>query len=221
MLRLLVPLTIVGFIGIGGLGSCTVPQPRSTLASSLEAPDHRALLAESWTAYRKRFIQADGRVIDWEAESRSTSEGQAYAMLRAVIADDPETFALTLRWAETNLQRQDESKIPIDSLWAWKWGQDAGGKWGILDPNVASDADIDGITALILASRRWQRSNYLTLARTKLKDLWTKATITLPADQKRYLLPGAAKLFQRNEKLKANPSYLAPYAFRLFAQVSR
>lgn len=219
MLRLLVPLTIIGCISIGGLVSCTVPPPRSTLASSVEVSDHRALLAESWTAYRKRFIQADGRVIDWEATGRSTSEGQAYAMLRAVIADDPETFERTLRWAETNLRRQDQFQTPIDSLWAWKWGQDAGGKWRILDPNVASDADIDGITALILASRRWQRSDYLTLARRKLKDLWAKATVTLPADQKRYLLPGAVNLFQRNEKLKANPSYLAPYAFRLFAQV--
>ncbi len=219
MLRLLVPLTIIGFIGIGGLVSCTVPPPRSTFASTVDAPDHRALLTESWTAYRKRFIQADGRVIDWEATGRSTSEGQAYAMLRAVIADDPETFERTLHWAETNLQRQDKSKTPIDSLWAWKWGQDAGGGWGILDPNVASDADIDGITALILASRRWQRADYLALARTKLKDLWTKATVTLRADEKRYLLPGAVNLFQRNEKLKANPSYLAPYAFRLFAQV--
>lgn len=200
--------------------SCAVPPQRSTFVASV-TPDYRALLAESWTAYRKRFIQADGRVIDWEAAGRSTSEGQAYAMLRAVIANDPETFARTLQWAETNLQRRDTAKQPIDSLWAWQWGQDSGNNWGILDANVASDADIDAITALILASRRWQRPDYLSLAQTKLKDLWKHATVELPADGRRYLLPGAIALFQRNEKLKANPSYLAPYAFRLFAQIDR
>ena len=220
-MRLLVPFTIVGFVGLGGLVSCAAPPQRSTFVASVEPPNHQPLLFESWKAYRKRFIQADGRVIDWEAMGRSTSEGQAYAMLRAVIADDPETFAIALRWAETNLQRQDKTKKPIDSLWAWQWGQDSRNNWGILDPNVASDADIDAITALILASRRWQRPEYLTLARTKLKDLWAQTTIVLPADGKRYLLPGAIALFQRGEKLKVNPSYLAPYAFRLFAQVDR
>lgn len=34
------------------------------------------LLAESWNAYRGRFIQADGRVIDWEAGGRTVSEGK-------------------------------------------------------------------------------------------------------------------------------------------------
>lgn len=206
---------------------CTVPPQKSATVPGIQpvaAADQTALLAllaESWTAYRKRFIQADGRVIDWEARDRSTSEGQAYAMLRAVFADDPATFAIALKWAEDNLKRQDNNQKRLDSLWAWQWGRDSAGNWGILDPNIASDADIDAITALILASRRWQRPEYLTLARTKLKDLWNHATVTIPADGKRYLLPGASAVFQREGKLKVNPSYLAPYAFRLFAQVDR
>ncbi|MBD2079332.1 glycosyl hydrolase [Leptolyngbya sp. FACHB-17] len=228
MLRLLVRLTMAGLIGLGGLVSCaaspqrstSVASPqRSTSVSSVEVANYRSLLTESWTAYRKRFIQVDGRVIDWEANGRSTSEGQAYALLRAVMMNDPETFAIALQWAETNLQRRDKNNKSIDSLWAWKWGHNPKGYWGILDANVASDADIDAITALILASRRWQRPDYLKLARIKLKDLWAHATIPFPIDGKRYLLPGAIALFQRNEKLKANPSYLAPYAFRLFSQV--
>ena len=84
-----------------------------------------ALLNESWMAYRQRFIQADGRVIDWEAQARTVSEGQAYAMLRAVLTDDPDTFEQTLAWAETNLKRP---ALPNDAdgrdrLWAWQWGQ--------------------------------------------------------------------------------------------------
>jgi endoglucanase len=175
------------------------------------------ILQESWQAYQQRFIQADGRVIDREADDRSTSEGQAYAMLRAVLIDDQKTFARTLNWAENNLQRQDESGKRIDQLWAWKWGRGPKGNWQILDANFASDADIDAITALILASRRWKRSEYLTLARTKLQDLWRVSTVQV--GKQRHLLPGPAEAFQTSDTVTLNPSYLAPYAFRLFAQV--
>lgn len=186
------------------------------------------LLAESWNAYRGRFIQADGRVIDWEAGGRTVSEGQAYAMLRAVLADDPDTFERTLTWAENNLRRSSVANNPnnpdgTDHLWAWKWGRASDGTWGILDHNFASDADIDAVTALILAARRWQRPEYLDLARLKLADLWEQSTLALPAlngETPRYLLPGPLAAFQPEPGMVyLNPSYLAPAAFRLFAQV--
>lgn len=182
-------------------------------------PDTAEVLAQSWAAYRQRFIQADGRVIDWEQNGRTVSEGQAYAMLRSVFADDPATFAQTLKWAEDNLRRAEDGQI-TDSLWAWKWGHEQG-TWGILDVNFASDADLDAITALILASRRWDRPEYLNLARTKLKDLWELSTVTSSAGQpQRYFLPGPVAAFQPHPPIVyLNPSYLAPYAFRLFAQV--
>jgi endoglucanase len=182
-------------------------------------------LQESWMAYRQRFIQDDGRVIDWESNGRTVSEGQAYAMLRAVLADDPDTFEKTLGWAEDNLKRaalstDDDGE---DHLWAWKWGEQEDGSWGIIDANFASDADIDAITALILAARRWDQPAYLDLARLKLADLWAQSTIQAPvpeADPPRYLLPGPQPAFQaRPGAIYINPSYLAPYAFRLFAQV--
>lgn len=222
MLRFLL-LVLLGLTPFGGLTACELlphSESQRTLSGSISpVPDHSALLDESWTAYRKRFIQADGRVIDWEATGRSTSEGQAYAMLRAVLADDPNSFALTLKWSENNLRRQSANQKPIDQLWAWQWGRDAAGSWRILDNNFASDADIDAITALILASRRWQRPEYLSLAQAKLKDLWTQSTVLIAADNQRYLLPGPIAAFQHAGKLQFNPSYLAPYAFRLFAQV--
>ncbi|MGB5974169.1 MAG: glycosyl hydrolase family 8, partial [Nodosilinea sp.] len=63
------------------------------------------LLLESWQAYRSRFIQDDGRVIDREDSDRTVSEGQAYAMLRAVAVNDPATFDRTYSWAKSNLAR--------------------------------------------------------------------------------------------------------------------
>jgi endo-1,4-beta-D-glucanase Y len=183
-----------------------------------EGTANRELLEESWDIYRQQFIQADGRVIDYQDSDRSTSEGQAYAMLRAVIIDDPTTFALTLEWAEKNLHRLSDNNARADQLWAWKWGQYKPGQWGPIDKNFASDADIDAITALILASRRWKKPEYLEIARTKLQDLWKYSTFA--AGGKRYLLPGPTEAFAPNATtIYLNPSYFAPYAFRLFAQV--
>ncbi|MCC5649161.1 glycosyl hydrolase [Nostoc sp. XA013] len=188
------------------------------LADLPKSTPNRDLLAQSWDSYRQRFIQSDGRVIDYEASDRSTSEGQAYALLRAVLINDPATFALTLNWSENNLQRQAGGKR-TDSLWAWKWGRKEDGNWGVIDSNFASDGDIDAITALIFASRRWNRPEYLELAKVKLQDLWNLSTISEPQG-KRYLLPGPVAAFVPNAStLYLNPSYFAPYAFRIFAQV--
>jgi endoglucanase len=193
-----------------------IPSSQSKLKP--EVVNIKKLLEDSWNAYRQRFIQPDGRVIDFEDGDRSISEGQAYAMLRAFFADDPVTFAKTLEWAENNLSRK-LAWWQIDRLWAWKWGQDEQGNWRILDSNFASDADIDAIFALILAGRHWNREEYLDLARAKLEDLWRFSTATTP-DGKRYLLPGPRSAFQTSPfELQLNPSYFAPYAFRLFAQV--
>ncbi|MGF1535965.1 MAG: glycosyl hydrolase family 8 [Elainellaceae cyanobacterium] len=190
------------------------------------------LLTESWLTYRDRFIAEDGRVIDWEREDRhSTSEGQAYAMLRSVLINDKQTFHKTLDWAENNLRRRDASGQTIDQLWAWRWGEQPSGIWGILDTNFASDADIDAITALLLAANRWGCPAYRELAQRKLVDLWEHSTLTLEdqalkgrlrQDQPlegRVLLPGPRDaFFPEDDTLILNPSYFAPYAFRLFAE---
>lgn len=216
-------LLLPGWLGLT-ISSCSA-EPTQVLSTANASTATAEILQQSWAVYRQRFIQADGRVIIWEHNGRSVSEGQAYAMLRAVLANDPETFALTLKWAEDNLQRRPADQPNgerLDSLWAWNWGDNDQGEWGVLDPNFASDADLDAITALILASRRWNRPDYLELARTKLNDLWNLSTVATSADApvKRYFLPGPLAAFQAGpNQVYLNPSYLAPYAFRLFAQV--
>jgi endoglucanase len=223
----------------------TAPATPSVQATAQNPPPSAAFFLESWDAYRRRFIQADGRVIDWEGQGRSTSEGQAYAMLRSVLIDDPKTFDLALKWGENNLRRSGPNS---DTLWAWRWGPESPSdaaqatsapvtavtitaspqasprasesppsQWGILDENFASDGDIDAATALILASRRWNKPEYLRLAQAKIRDIWALSTIDLQG--KRYLLPGPTAAFVKDDRIELNPSYLAPYAFRLFAQV--
>jgi endoglucanase len=228
----LVPTCTTSLIGLIALlsilpacavGKLPVASSSSSPQSSAPPVNHQPVLQESWIAYRDRFIQPDGRVIDWESDQRTTSEGQAYGLLRSVLADDPKSFQQVLNWSEANLARKGPDSKLTDRLWTWKWGRipsgKSAGKWGVVDGNFASDADIDACYALILAAQRWQRPEYRTLAAEKLRDLWDRSTIVIQG--KRYLLPGPDAAFRRDDVVTFNPSYLAPYAFRLFAEVDK
>ena len=70
-----------------------IASPEATFAPTAAAP-MPALLVAAWSGYKLHFIQADGRVVDPEGAHGSTSEGQSYAMLRAVWMDDRATFCL-------------------------------------------------------------------------------------------------------------------------------
>lgn len=168
------------------------------------------MLQESWKAYVAHFIQSDGRVIDHSAEGISTSEGQSYAMLRAVWIDDKDVFDKTHRWAIDNLN----SGVREDALWAWKWGRSEEGEWRVLDPAFASDADQDAALALILAAQRWRQPAYLGAARAILRDLWRLGTKRVGGTV--YLLAGDTLC--EGEVCRINPSYYAPYAYPVFAQ---
>jgi endoglucanase len=169
------------------------------------------ILKESWAKYVERFIQADGRVIDHKAGGISTSEGQAYAMLRAVWMQDRATFDKTYRWGINNLN----SRVRNDHLWAWKWGKDVDGKWRVLDRAFASDADQDAALALILAWKTWNDREYWNAAQLVLADLWNLGTVR--AGQRRFLLAGDSLC--KGDICRVNPSYAAPYAYRIFARL--
>jgi endoglucanase len=180
-------------------------------AAVREARAAPRVLQESWRTYGQRFIQDDGRVIDHSASDISTSEGQAYAMLRAVWVGDRATFDRTLQWAVDNLN----SGIREDHLWAWKWGKNSDGKWAVIDKAFAADADQDAALALILAWRVWKSEQYGERARSMLRDLWTLGTVEV--EGRRYLLAGDSLC--TGSICRINPSYYAPYAYRVFATV--
>jgi endoglucanase len=170
------------------------------------------LLASAWDEYKQRFINSDGRVIDYSADSITTSEGQSYALLRAVWMDDQQTFDLVWKWTSVNLDRPD------DALFGWRWGERDDGSYGYMPDggeNSASDADQDIALALILASRRWNNSKYETEAKKILESLWEVNTAT--ANGKRYMIAG--NWAQNKDELVLNPSYFGPYAWRIFDQV--
>ena len=71
--------------------------------------------ASLWAKYKTLFVQNNGRVIDNANGNISHSEGQGFAMIIAVGANDPVTFAKL--WAFT----RDNLAVRKDSLLAWKW----------------------------------------------------------------------------------------------------
>lgn len=162
-------------------------------------------LRKSYDFYKENFMSQDGRIIDYDKNSITTSEGQSYMLLRSLIMNDRKTFDLVYAWSKNNLQRQD-------SLFAWLWGKNSNGEYKILDTNSASDADVDIAFALILAYEKFNCTQYLQEAVSIIKSIWDKETKKI--GNYLVLMPGANQTTE--EKIEINPSYFSPYAFRYF-----
>ena len=168
------------------------------------APAH-GWLEESWRAYTEKFVQADGRVIDFAVPPGiTTSEGQAYTLLRAVWMDDRAIFDRVLAWTTRNLARED-SPLP-----AWKWGAVDDGKWGVVDGNTASDADVILAFALHVAAQRWKVPDFEGRARAIARAIWDEEVEQIAG--RWYLLPG--KWARDYEPRPLNLSYYSPALLR-------
>lgn len=169
-----------------------------------------SFLTSTWEKYKDQFINKDGRVIDYTQNGITTSEGQSYAMLRAVWVDDKKEFDLIWRWTRETMKR------PNDHLFGWRWGKRSNGNYGFTassDQNTAADADEDIAFALILAAKRWNNQSYLTDSKNILKDLWTYDTAV--ASGRRFVIAG--NWANSSSEIIVNPSYFAPYEYRIFA----
>src|SRR5919198_286131 len=115
--------------------------------------------AALWKSYAAGFMDDQIRVIDHDAGDRTTSEGQAYAMFFALVANDRSRFDRLLHWTELNLASGDfSSHLP-----AWSWGHAPGNKWSVLDSNSASDADVWMAYTLLKAGKAWKEKRYTWL----------------------------------------------------------
>ncbi len=166
------------------------------------------ILQNSWYSYKKHFISYEGQVIDPQSNS-TTSEGQAYGMLRAVMLSDHDEFNLIYSWTRNHLEYRAS-----DKLFSWKWAPVKNGK--VADSGFATDADIDIATSLILASKKWNDPTYADDAKIIIEDIWNNAVIQ-GGNNQYYVLPGSWA--NKQGILTINPSYLSPAAFRLFAQI--
>jgi endoglucanase len=172
----------------------------------------------AWDAFKRDTISADGRVVDASTAQQATvSEGQAYGLFFALVANDRATFERLLTWTENNLAEGDlASRLP-----AWIWGrrEAAGGKpesWGVLDANPASDADLWIAYALLEAGRLWQERRYTALGTVIARQVLRQETALLPG-LGRTLLPGPMGFHPEPTIWRLNPSYVPPQVMRRLA----
>lgn len=167
----------------------------------------------TWEAFKSTYLSDDGRVIDrLHEDHRTVSEGQAYAMVFALVANDRASFDRVLTWTTHNLARGDLSR----HLPAWLWGRRMkDDSWGVLDPNPATDADVWIAYALLEAGRLWFEPKYAALAdrvianiaQHEVRDLERLGPTLMPAPHG----------FAHEGYYRLNPSYLALQPLRRFA----
>ncbi len=160
-----------------------------------------------WNSYSARFIDAQGRVFDPNGDQHSTSEGQAYAMFFALVANDHPRFDRLLAWTEVNLAQGDLAM----HLPAWYWAKDSNGKWKVQNPNSASDADVWMAYTLLEAGRLWKSPRYSDIGRSMLAQISATEVANLPGFGM-MLLPGPVG-FQRDNTWTLNPSYVPVFLF--------
>jgi endo-1,4-beta-D-glucanase Y len=174
------------------------------------------LLNSTWLNYKKIYLEpTDFRTLDPSRADITTSEGESYTMLRAAWLGDQTTFDEQDTWIKDNLQHS------TDHLFAWEFGKRADGSYGILTADggntAASDADTDIAVSLVLAYSRWQNPQYLDDARDIMRDIWAHEVVTINGTP--YLAADNLEKAGTNSTILVNPSYFAPYAYRIFAEV--
>jgi endoglucanase len=157
----------------------------------------------AWKRFKQLYLSEDGRVIDASSPQQVTvSEGQAYALLFALVANDPQTFNTLLQWTTNNLAQGDLTR----NLPAWRWGRDDDGTWHVLDSNSAADADLWIAYTLGEAGRLWSEPSYGKLGRALASRILQQEVVSIPG-LGATLLPGP-KGFVEEQVWRLNPSYV-------------
>ncbi len=157
-----------------------------------------------WSPFVHHFVSPDGRVVDRHTPAHhTTSEGQAYALFFALVADDREHFERLLRWTEANLAGGDlTARLP-----AWQWGRDGEGAWRVLDDNAASDADLWLAYTLGEAGRIWGDGRLAALGELLAERILAEERMEIPGLGP-VLLPGPRGFRTESGGARLNPSYL-------------
>ncbi len=189
-----------------GCGAGLIGMPAVAAATTAVAPAMATDAWPAWTQFKAQFVSADGRVVDKDsARSHTVSEGQAYALFYALVANDRAGFERVLRWTEDNLCQGDlTAHLP-----AWQWGQQDSGRWGVIDANPASDADLWLAYALGEAGRLWKERRYSALSSLVSARVLREETADLPLLGPT-LLPGPKGFALGAGRWRLNASYCPP-----------
>ena len=191
------------WLGLGSLAMLFAVEGCAMLPSAGDSAPNPAPWYQFWTSYQARFIDSQGRVIDWNDGGITTSEGQSYALFFALVANNPKLFQNILTWTQDNLaQGSLAAHLP-----AWRWGERPNKTWGVLDTNSAADADLWIAYTLIQAGRLWNRNSYTAMGTLLAKRIAQQEVVTLP-DTGPMLIPGNAGFHIAPNTYVFNPSYL-------------
>lgn len=166
-----------------------------------------------WTTFKAQLISEDGRVIDASTPRQHTvSEGQAYGLFFALVAGDLPAFEKLLQWTENNLSQGDlTAHLP-----AWQWGRRDDSKWGVIDSNPASDADVWIAYTLGEAGRLWKERRYTVLSNIIANRILKEETADIPG-LGLTLLPGPVGFKLAKNRWRLNPSYAPLQVLRRLA----
>ena len=142
---------IIVAVALGGVAVCCLSacggsgstQSSSTPSPSQAQPQGPAVAAAQY--FLNRYVTPDGRVVRIDQGGDTVGEGQAYGMLLAAAIGDSRRFDEIWTWTQNNLRRPDGL---LEFL--WRDGH-------VVDPQAATDADLDASRALLLASCRFNR----------------------------------------------------------------
>jgi endoglucanase len=85
-------------------GRSAVLLATALLAVAARAHEASCAALPEWQAIKRLYLSADGRVVDASTpQTLTVSEGQAYAMTFALIANDTDGFGRILAWTRDNL----------------------------------------------------------------------------------------------------------------------
>lgn len=154
--------------------------------------------AQDWAEFRQRFLLPEGRVVDTGNRNVSHSEGQGWALLAAVRADDEPSFNRLYAWTLSNLRR------PSDSLHAWRWVPDSAPP--VTDANNASDGDLFIAWALVEAAEKWHKPELMRRGLAIAQDIQRACFVNV--GPRWVFLPGAYG-FQNSTRVVVNLSYYA------------
>jgi endoglucanase len=168
-----------------------------------------------WESYKNHIIDQQGRVVDHSAQDRTTSEGQAYGMFFALVANDRPCFDKLLNWTEANLAADDlTSHLP-----SWKWGRSGDGSWHVLDRNPAADADLWLAYDLMEAGRLWHEPRYKKLGTQLAMRIALQEVGDVPG-LGTTLLSGPVGFHPDANTWLLNPSYMPPFLLAYFAKAT-
>lgn len=188
-------------------GGLAVLVTRGQVAPGADAPGSTPLPSETTnidaTDFLDAYVDDDGRVVRRDQGGDTVSEGQAYGMLVALVADDQDRFDAIWAWTQDNLGRDD-------GLFSWRW-QDG----QVVDPSSASDAEVDVARALVVAADVFDDPSYRAAGVAVGRALLDHETVEVP--EGRLLVAGQ---WATEAPYRFNPSYVSPATTSLLGEAS-